>query len=70
MLSLDAQHNLLLEQLDVKSAFLYTKIENEMFKEQPEAFGKVAEDGTKFVCKLKKFDIWSKASQQNLIWST
>ena len=50
VLALAAQHNLHLEQLDVKSAFLRAKTKEEVFIEQPEGFAK---DGTKLVCKLK-----------------
>ena len=54
MLALAAQHNLHLEQLDVKSAFLHANIEKDVLIKQPEGFENIAEDGTKLVCKLKK----------------
>ena len=65
VVALAAQHNLHLEQLDVKSAFLHAKIKEEVFIDQPEGFEKLAEDGTKLVCKLNKSIYGLKKASKN-----
>src|ERR1041385_13212 len=45
-------HNLELEQLDVKTAFLHGELDEEIYMEQPEGF--IEPDKEAFVCKLKK----------------
>ncbi|WVZ52997.1 hypothetical protein U9M48_003991 [Paspalum notatum var. saurae] len=47
-----AMHNLELEQLDVKTAFLHGDLEEEIYMDQPEGFIVPGKDN--FVCKLKK----------------
>jgi hypothetical protein len=50
MLALTASRNLILRQFDVKTAFLYGDLDEEIFMHQPEGFG----DGTDRICLLKK----------------
>jgi hypothetical protein len=47
-----AMHNLELEQLDVKTAFLHGELDEEIYMEQPEGFIEPGKEA--FVCKLKK----------------
>jgi hypothetical protein len=50
ILSLAAQEKLFMKQFDVKTAFLYGPLEEEIYMTQPEGF----EDGSNRVCRLKK----------------
>ena len=50
VLSVAATENMHLAQFDVKTAFLYGKLEEEIYMKQPEGFS----DGTDRVCKLKR----------------
>ena len=52
--ALTAQHDCILEQMDVKSAYLHSKVDEEIYLQQPRGFEKVADDGRKLVCKLQK----------------
>ena len=54
IVALAAQKDLVLEQLDVKSAYLHSPIEETIFLEQPEGFEKKSTTGEKLVCKLNK----------------
>jgi hypothetical protein len=45
-------HDLELEQLDVKTAFLHGDLEEEIYMDQPESF--IVPHKENFVCKLKK----------------
>ena len=54
LLAIAAQKDLHLGQMDVKSAYLHSKIEEEIYLEQPRGFVKKANSGQKLVCKLKK----------------
>ena len=52
ILSLAACHDLEVEQMDVKTAFLHGDLEEELYMEQPEGF--IAQGKEDYVCKLKK----------------
>ncbi|CAB4033849.1 Hypothetical predicted protein [Paramuricea clavata] len=54
LLATAARKDLYLGQMDVKSAYLHSKIEEEIYLEQPEGFVKKASSGQKLVCKLNK----------------
>jgi hypothetical protein len=51
-LGIVAMHNLELEQLDVKTAFLHGDLEEEIYMDQLEGF--IVTGKENFVCKLKK----------------
>lgn len=50
LFSLAAQQSLFIQQCDIKTAFLYGQLEEQIFMEQPEGFS----DGTNSVWHLKK----------------
>jgi transposase InsO family protein len=52
--ALTAQLDCVLEQMDVKSAYLHSAIDEEVYLDQPKGFEEVGNDGTKLVCRLKK----------------
>lgn len=52
--ALSAQYDCLLHQLDVKSAYLHSEIDEEVYIEQPIGYEQKASDGSKLVCKLLK----------------
>ncbi|CAB4001163.1 Hypothetical predicted protein [Paramuricea clavata] len=54
LLATAARKDLYLGQMDVKSAYLHSKIEEQIYLEQPEGFVKKANSGQKLVCKLNK----------------
>ena len=54
LLALVANWDYELEQMDVTTAFLNGKLEDELYMEQPEGYVKVGEHGRKLVCRLKK----------------
>ena len=54
LLAIAAQKDLYLGQMDVKSAYLHSTIEEEIYLEQPEGSVKQGENGQKVVCKLNK----------------
>jgi hypothetical protein len=54
LLAVAAKKGLHLGQMDVKSAYLHSAIEEEIYLEQPEGFAKKANPGRKIVCKLNK----------------
>ena len=47
-----AMHDLVLEQLDVKTAFLHGELDEEIYMDQPEGF--IVPGKEKFVCKLNR----------------
>ena len=49
-----AQYDLLVHQMDVKTAYLNASIDCELYVEQPEGFVTVGENGEKLVLKLTK----------------
>jgi hypothetical protein len=51
-LSIVASHDLELEQLDVKTAFLHGELEEDIYMNQPEGF--IVSGKEKYVCKLKR----------------
>ena len=53
-MQLAAQHNFIVQQMDVKTAFLHAPIDHEIFMEQTEGFEEMSENGVKLVYKLKK----------------
>ena len=50
--SIVAMHDLELEQLDMKTAFLHVELEEEIYMDQPEGF--IVPGKENYVCKLKK----------------
>jgi hypothetical protein len=58
LLVVAASRNMKLKHFDVKTAFLYGELEEELFLEQPEGF----DDGSGRLCHLKRKSLWSKAS--------
>ena len=54
LLATAAQKDLQLGQMDVKSAYLHSNIEEGIYLEQPQGFVKKANSGQKLVCKLNK----------------
>ena len=54
ILQLSAKHGHVMHQFDVKTAFLHSPIEEEVYLEQPLEFVKRISDGEKIVCRLKK----------------
>jgi hypothetical protein len=69
LLSIAASRNLKLKQFDFKTAFLYGRLEEELYMEQPEGF----HDKTNRVCKLRKGlyglkqspRVWNKKTTKN-----
>ena len=54
LLAVAAQKDLHLGQMDVKSAYLHSAIEEEIYLEQPQGFVKRGQNGETLVCKLNK----------------
>ena len=54
LLATAARKDLYLGQMDVKSAYLHSKIEEEIYLEQPDGFAKKENSGQMLVCKLNK----------------
>jgi len=57
-----AQEDLILHQMDVKTAYLHAPIDRDIYMEQPEGYVK---EGEKLVCKLKKSIYGLKQSGRN-----
>ena len=64
IISLAAVFEWKLHQMDVKTAFLNGKIEEEVYIEQPEGF--VTHEKKTHVCKLKKSLVWTKTGSESL----
>ena len=54
LLQLSANQGHVMDQFDVKTAFLHSSIEEEVYLEQPQQFVKQGSDGEKLVCRLNK----------------
>ena len=54
LLAVATQKGLELRQMDVKSAYLHSEIEEEIYLEQPQSFVKQGKNGQTLVCKLNK----------------
>ena len=54
LLQLSAKQSHVMHQFGVKTAFLHSPIEEEVYLEQPQEFVKQGSDGEKLVCRLKK----------------
>ena len=65
LMQIAVQNDLIVHQMDVKTAYLHAPIEEEIYLEQPEGFDKTSEKGGKMVCKLKKSIYGLKQSGRN-----
>ena len=54
LLQLSAKQGHVMHQFDVKTVFLHSPIEEEVYLEQPQKFVKQGSDGEKLVCRLNK----------------
>ena len=54
LLQLSSKQGYVMQQFDVKTAFLHSAIEEEVYLEQPQEFVKQGSDGEKLVCRLNK----------------
>ena len=52
LLQLSAKQGHVMHQFDLKTAFLHSAIEEEVYLEQPQEFVKRGSDGEKLVCRL------------------
>ena len=50
------QNDMIIHQMDVKTAYLNAPIDCELYIEQPEGFEERGENGEKLVCKLNKWE--------------
>lgn len=60
-----AQENLILHQMDVKTAYLHAPIDREIYMEQPEGYERRSKTGEKLICKLQKSLYGLKQSGRN-----
>ena len=67
LLATAARKDLYLGQMDVKSAYLHSKIEEEIYLEQPYGFVKKENSGQKLVCKLNKSIYGLKQAAKKLV---
>ena len=65
LMQLAAQHDIILHQMDVKTAYLNAPIDCEIYMEQPEGFEVKAENEQNLVCRLKKSLYGLKQSGRN-----
>ena len=65
LMQLSVQYDLLVHQMDVKTAYLNADIDCEIYVVQPEGFEKYSDDGQKLVCKLNKSLYGLKQSGRN-----
>ena len=54
LMQLVTQENLIVHQMDVKTAYLNAPIDCELYVEQPEGFKQESKNGVELVCKLQK----------------
>jgi hypothetical protein len=59
------QHDMIIHQMDVKTAYLNAPIDREIYIEQPEGYEKFGNNGEKLVCKLKRSLYGLKQSGRN-----
>lgn len=65
VLGMDASLSLEIKKLDVKTAFLHSDLEEEIYMEQPEKFKVQGKEG--LVCRLKKKLTWVQADTQTMV---
>ena len=65
LMQIAAQNNLIVHQMDVKTAYLHAPIDTEIYIEQPEGFQVTSDTGEQLVCKLKKSLYGLKQSGRN-----
>lgn len=65
LMQLGVEHDLVIHQMDVKTAYLNAPIDCELYIEQPEGFVTQSEGGKTLVCKLKKSLYGLKQSGRN-----
>ena len=53
-MQLAVNHDLIVHQMDVKTAYLHAPIDQKIYIDQPQGFEEVAENGSKLVYRLKK----------------
>lgn len=68
LMQLAAQHDLTLNQMDVKATYLHAPIDCEIFMDQPKGFQVKPKNGAQLVCKLNKSIYGLKQSGRN--WNT
>ena len=74
LMQLAVNHDLVVHQMDVKTAYLHAPIDQEIYIDQPQGFEEVAENGSKLVYRLKKslYDLkqsgrnWNKVLHEHL----
>ena len=65
LMQIAAQHNLILNQMGVKTAYLHAPIDFDIYMEQPEGFEVTSKDGEKLVFKLQRSLYGLKQSGRN-----
>ena len=65
LLQRTVQKEMIIHQMDVKTAYLNAPIDREIYIEQPEGFEKFDKHGEKLVCKLKRSSYGLKQSGRN-----
>ena len=65
LMQIAAQNDLIVHQMDVKTAYLHAPIDTEIYLDQPEGFEVKSDDGNRLVYKLKKSIYGLKQSGRN-----
>ena len=65
LIQISAKQGHVMHHFDVKTAFMHSSIEEEVYLKQPQEFVKRRSDGEKLVCRLKKSIYGSKQSDNN-----